>query len=296
MPLVSVVISTYKRTQLLRQTLDSVLAQTFTDFEIIVVDDGTPGKENELLCQEFPQLTYFKIENSGGPSRPRNFGINKATGKYIAILDDDDLWLPQKLEKQVALLERNPEFGIVHTPCTVIDSKGVETGDTIGKPRDVLLKHGDVSMKMIGRWTLMTSSVLFRKSLLTQVGFFNETMPQAGEDMHFWTRCSFYTKFYYYPEPLVLYREHQGISKQFKEKYFELPWHLHEILKGLLKEGHITAVQYSLLRNNIIRMQLKELSEKRGETIKRLFAFNPFWFLNFENGKIFLRNLFKRIN
>jgi glycosyltransferase involved in cell wall biosynthesis len=290
MALISVIITTYNRPEMLRFSIESVLSQTCRDFEIIVVDDGTPGNANKELCKEFSNIKYIKIENSGGPSIPRNVGISQSNGKYIAILDDDDLWLDQKLEKQVAILEANPGFGLVHTPCKVIDKTGAETSNIIGKPIDKQLKHGDVSLRMIGKFTLMTSSVMIRKDVVDIVGTFNEHMPQAGEDTHFWTRCSFNTKFYYLNEPLVLYRKHDGISNKLKNKYFELPYYLNQVLKDAYLDGKLTKSQYSQLRNNIIGRQLKEMPTGKIKTFKRLFKLYPFWFLNFENVKIYIKS------
>ncbi len=289
MSLVSVIIPTYNRPEMLRLTLESIHNQTFSDFEVLVIDDGTPNSLNEELCREFPKVQYFKIENSGGPSRPRNMGIQRAKGKYVTFLDDDDLWLPQKLEKQAAVLEDNSEFGIVHTPCKVINAYGEETSETIGQPRAKNLKHGDVSMRMIGDWTLMTSSVMIRKTILDKVGFFKEDMPQAGEDTQFWTRCSFYTKFYYLDEPLVLYRRHEGISSQLRQKYFELPFYLNEVLEDMLSKNRIDTRQYKKLQHKVIKRQIKELPKGKLKTFKRLFKLNPFWFLNFGNVKLFIK-------
>lgn len=289
MPLVSVIIPTYNRPEMLRLTLESVHNQTFSDFEVLVIDDGTPHSENETLCRKFPKVQYFKIENSGGPSKPRNFGIQKANGKYVAFVDDDDLWLPHKLEKQVAILEDNPEYGIVHAPCKVINVQGEETSEIIGQPRTKNLKHGDVSMKMIGDWTLMTSSVMIRKDILDQVGFFKEDMPQAGEDTQFWTRCSFYTNFYYQNEPMVFYRRHEGISNQLKQKYFELPKYLKAVLVEMLSENRIDKCKYKKLQHKVIKRQIKELPKGKLKTFKRLFRLNPFWFLNFGNVKLFIK-------
>lgn len=291
MPLVSVIIPTYNRPEMLRLTLESVRNQTFSDYEVLVIDDGTPNELNVQLCEEFPKVSYFKIENSGGPAKPRNFGIQKASGTYLAFLDDDDLWMPQKLEKQVMILNSHADFGIVHTPCNVIDIKGNKTSEIIGKPRNIDLKHGDVSKRMIGDWTLMTSSVMIRKDVLNKVGYFNEKMPQAGEDTEFWTRSSFLIKFYYLDEPLVYYRKHQGISKINKQQYFELPYHLNLVLKDALSKGLIDFQTKRKLQNKVIKRQIKQMSGYKLITFKRLFKLNPFWFLNFENIKFFLIKL-----
>ena len=132
-PLVSIIIPTYNRTEYLKYTLESVINQTYPATEIIVVDDGSPNTKTQTLCQHYKNVAYYKIENSGGPATPRNFGFKQSKGQYIAFLDDDDLWLPDKLSKQVKILEENPDFGIAHSYCDVIDKEGKPTGVSIGR-------------------------------------------------------------------------------------------------------------------------------------------------------------------
>ena len=101
-PLVSVIVSTHNRADLLCETLDSILSQTYENFELIVVDDGSTDNTEEVVKRHSAgRINYLKIDNWGGPARPRNIGIEKAKGKYIAFCDDDDIWLPKKLEKQI---------------------------------------------------------------------------------------------------------------------------------------------------------------------------------------------------
>ena len=102
-PLVSVIIPTYNRTDYLKITLNSVLSQTYKNIEIIVVDDGSEGDANKILCDSFSNVIYIKIKNSGGPARPRNTGIKAAKGELIGFTDDDDIWLPQKLKTKSQL-------------------------------------------------------------------------------------------------------------------------------------------------------------------------------------------------
>lgn len=290
-PLVSVIIPTYNRPSLLKETLESISAQSYQTVEVIVVDDGTSGNENEQLCASYPKILYTKIENSGGPSKPRNTGIKLAKGKYIAFVDDDDLWLPKKLEKQIAILEAHPDYGLVHTPCKVIDLEGNETGVVVGKPGSPDVKHGDVKMRMMGNWTLMMPSVLIRKTILDRVGFFNEAMPQAGEDVEFWTRCSFYTKFYYLSEPLVFYRKHQSNSTILKEKYIELPQHLKKVLDEVAREKIIDKKQHRALSNNLVRKQIKESPKGIRSVFWLLFKLNPFWMFNSATMKLVIKKL-----
>ena len=149
-PLVSVIIPTYNRPTYLKQTLDSVVNQTYNNIEIIVVDDGSPNEDTLRVCKKYKTVTYLKIENSGGPAKPRNVGIKEAKGKYIAFLDDDDLWIATKIEQQVRILEEHNDFGLAHGYCQIIDENGKLTGEIIGKPGLPGEQHRDVSLKMVG--------------------------------------------------------------------------------------------------------------------------------------------------
>lgn len=291
-PLVSVIIPTYNRDLYLKQTIQSVLSQTYQNIEIIVVDDGTPNGKNELLCKKFDQVKYIKIENSGGPAKPRNIGIREAKGKYIAFVDDDDLWLPTKLELQVGILENNPTFGLVHSCCEVVDEYGVKKNEIIGRPGSLDVKHGDVSMRMMGNWTLMMPTPLIRKEVVDEVGFFNEKIPSAGEDTEFWTRCAFTTQFYYIDEPLAHYRVHSGNISADVLKYLELPFYLKNVLEKQLSTHRISNCQYKFLLNNLCKMQIRTLKTNIFKTFKNLYLLDVFWMFKINNCKMIVYVLF----
>ena len=123
-PLVSIVIPAYNALTFLPETLDSALAQTLTDFEVIAVNDGsTDGTGAWLDALNDPRVNVIHQENKGLPAT-RNTGIRHAEGTYIAFLDADDLWDKTKLAKQVAVLEARPKVGLVHTGITFIDAQG----------------------------------------------------------------------------------------------------------------------------------------------------------------------------
>lgn len=280
-PLVSIIISTYNRADYLKLTIDSVKCQTLNDFEIIVVDDGTPTDDNKLLCDQLGGIIYIKIENSGGPAQPRNKGIGLAKGKYIAFLDDDDLWHPDKLKIQTDILESNEEYGLVHSCCEVIDGQGIKKQRVIGRPGRPGVKHGDVKLRMMGNWTLMTPTPLLRKSLVEKVGFFNENMPPAGEDREYWTRCSFYTKFYYVDVPLAYYREHSNSASSDISKYLNLPLYLKLVLDNESFKRNVTRKDYGILLNYLLIMQAKMIKIHFKMTFLNLFKLDNYWFLNF---------------
>jgi glycosyltransferase involved in cell wall biosynthesis len=290
--LVSVIIPTYNRAVYLDLTIQSVLSQKHQNIEVIVIDDGTPNDKNEILCKKFDKVKYIKIINSGGPAKPRNIGILEAKGKYIAFVDDDDLWLPSKLEKQVAVLENNTDFGLVHSCCEVIDNKGVKKNEIIGRPGSLSIKHGDVSMRMMGNWTLMMPTPLIRKEVLDAVGFFNEQITPALEDVEFWTRCSFATKFFYIDEPLAQYRVHSSNISLEKVKYVELPLYLKEILKRQLIVRRINKEQYFFLLNSLCKMQIKMVKTSFLKTFKNLFLLDYFWLIKRNNCKMLFYILF----
>jgi glycosyltransferase involved in cell wall biosynthesis len=290
-PLVSVIIPTHNRTDFLKLTLESVLNQTYRNFEIIVVDNGTPNDNNFILCQAIEKVRYIKIKNSGGPAKPRNVGIRNSKGKYIAFVDDDDLWHTHKLEQQVHILENNPDFGLVHCCCEVIDEESILKNIIIGRPGSPDVKHGDVSKKMIGNWTLMMPTPVVRKEVFETVGCFNERIPFALEDVEFWTRCSFHTKFYYIDEPLAKYRVHTNNLGN-SANYLHLPLYLKAVLKEKLISGRINKNEFNKLLKNLCHSQIKMVKKNLFITMKNLFALNPFWFCKVHNCKLLIFVLF----
>ena len=293
-PLVSVIIPTYNRAHFLRLTLESIVSQTYQNIEIFVIDDGSPNNEAEIVCKEFAKVSYCKINNSGGPAKPRNVGIQKAKGKYLAFVDDDDIWLPNKLEKQVQILEQNPEFGLVHGCCEVINNEGILQGKIVGRPGKPEVKHGDVNMRMIGNWTVMMPTSFVRREVVDKVGYFNEEMPAAGEDVEFWTRCSFETKFYYLDNPMVYYRIHnENISSQTKE-YINLPLYLKRALDYYYDLKKVSTSEFQYLKNKLCFMQLKQLKLNNfALVISNVFKISKTWFLDKNNIKVFIKRLIK---
>lgn len=288
---VSVIIPTYQRVDYLEKTLNSVAGQTFKDIEIIVVDDGSTDGSTKELCKGYENVNYLWIPNSGGPATPRNKGIEMASGEYIAFVDDDDIWLPNKIEEQVKILNFHKDYGLVHCYCKVINENDELTGRIIGKPGSPDVKHGDVRLKMTGNWTLMMPTPLVRKSVINAVGTFNTNIPAALEDVEFWTRCSFFTKFYYQDKALVHYRIHGNNISSDKTKYIIMPLILKEVIKKQEKEGRLNERQYEKLLENIAISQAKMVRQNPLRIILNLFKINPFWMLNLP----ILKTMFKKI-
>jgi len=283
LPRISVIIPTYKRTDYLKLTLESVYSQTFTDFEVIVIDDGTPGEENKKICSTFQNLIYKKIANTGGPMIPRNTGLKMAKGEYIALVDDDDLWIPDKLQRQIDILDNEKDFGLVHGCCKVIDNSGKETGEIVGIISGNNRKHGYVFDDMVGNFTLMMPTVFFRKQLLDLVPGFNETMKAAGEDTEFFCRLAFYTKFYFMEQPVAYYRYHPSNLSGNEGCFFYtyLPLSLFKMIKDLNNRKLLSNKRFKRIRNTLLIKQSEECYSIKAYklALKHCFLIYPLFFL-----------------
>ncbi len=291
-PLVSVIISTYKRTNFLKIAIESVINQTFQDFEIIVVDDGTPNEDNLLLCNRYNKVKYIKIDNSGSPTKPRNIGIRESVGEFITFLDDDDIWEPNKIEILFNILNENPKFGLAHHYCSLIDENGLTLKGFVGRPGKIEDKHGDISMKMIGNYTV-SDYPLCRSEIIKRIGFFNENMKAAGEDVEYWNRASFFTKFYYVDLPLTRYRVHSANNSVINLRYYlKLNIFNKKFLHDFMIKGIITESSYKKLIQSLIRNQIKMCKQGLIVNFYYLFKLNKFWFLSFYNIKLMVFVLF----
>jgi glycosyltransferase involved in cell wall biosynthesis len=207
MPRVSVIIPAYNAMRYLPETIDSLLSQTFEDFEAIIIDDGSHDNIEEWFGKnQDPRLQLISQPNQG-QAKARNVGMQRAKGEYIAFLDADDLWKPSKLEKQVALLNANPDAGVVYTWVSGINSEGVLRGRTIKN-----CAEGNVWRELILHNILECGSTpLIRRSCFEQVGDFDVELPPC-EDLDLWLRIACHYDFLVVKEPLVYYRQHDGSS------------------------------------------------------------------------------------
>lgn len=200
-PVVSVVTPTYNRAGFLPQAVESVLAQTFGDFELIVVDDGSTDDTPEVMRSylQDPRVRYLTQPNQG-QSVARNRGIAEAKGEYICFLDSDNAWREDKLEKSLAVFQAHPDYHVVYGDFIIIDESGTELGVNrmnrhTGFVTPQLLKDNFVSMN-----TTMT-----RKYCFDEMGAFDEK-DRLAEDYGLWLRLSTCYRFYYLPEVLGYYR------------------------------------------------------------------------------------------
>ena len=207
MPRVSVIIPTFDRMQFVAQAIESVVAQSYRDFELIVVDDGSTDATPSVLERYAGQIHYvYQLHQER--SAARNTGIALANGEFLAFLDSDDLWLPDKLAQQVAAFDAMPQVGVMHSAFVRIDNTGQVVPWPLGRKR--LGASGWVYERMLTmRCAVLMSSTLLRRQLLQPGEGFRPELT-TSEDAELMLRLAERTEFYYDPAPLVLYRLHAG--------------------------------------------------------------------------------------
>lgn len=205
MPLVSVVIPTYNRVSVLERAIRSVLGQTFRDFELVVVDDGSTDATPELLARFDGKLRPVFQENRG-VAAARNTGIGLSRGELLAFLDSDDEWLPHKLERQVALFDPTRKAFVCHT-----DEIWLRQGKRVLQKPTHRKQGGRFFERALERCLISPSSVMISRSLLDDVGWFDEELP-AAEDYDLWLRVTAFHAVDFVPEQLVV--KHGGAADQ----------------------------------------------------------------------------------
>jgi len=201
MPTVSVIIPTYNRAEFLPTAIKSALNQTFKDIQIIVSDDRSTDHTREVV-ESFndDRIRYVRNEGKKGPSATRNTAISASKGEYIAFLDDDDEWVPDKLQKQVELLDHSqPNICGVYSNRLFIDR---ESGKILSDNPETEQLQGNLLYQLMIKSPIHTSSVVVRKRCLEEIGLFDETISYM-EDRDMWIRLSMKWDFEYIPVPLT---------------------------------------------------------------------------------------------
>jgi len=201
---VSVIIATYNRAHVVSEAIDSVLAQTYRDFEVIVVNDASTDNTVQVLGRYGNQIRYLRRETNGGCAAARNDGIRASTGEFIAFLDSDDLYEPNRLESAISFLDKHEEYGAVYAEMLRVDPSGqlptlrwvaTRGGGRGGWIFDALLQHAQ----------MMTPAITIRRGVLARVGLFDETL-RSGFDTDLWWRIARETQIGYLDEIACTYR------------------------------------------------------------------------------------------
>jgi glycosyltransferase involved in cell wall biosynthesis len=207
----SVVVPTFNRAGIISRAINSVLSQTFKADEIIIVDDGSTDATREIITQNYPMVKYFWKKNKG-VSSARNFGIKTAKGDWIAFLDSDDEWLPQKLAKEMKSISENPDIKLCFT-----DEIWIRGGVRVN-PKKRHAKHGGYIFRFCLPLCLISpSSVIIHRSIFEEVGLFDETLPVC-EDYDLWLRICSRRPVLYLDEPLIV--KYGGHNDQLSRQYW----------------------------------------------------------------------------
>jgi glycosyltransferase involved in cell wall biosynthesis len=208
-PIASVCICVYNRERYIRSCIESVLAQEFSAYEVVIVDDASTDDTANILASfsHHPGIRIItRNETSGLPAVARNQACRAARGKYLAFLDSDDYWLPGKLDKQVAFMEAHPECGMSHTFCRLEESDGRQL--YIRRETD-MPRGSDLFRTLLRGNFITTSTVMMRRDLFEQLGGFAEGPDyRMGEDRHLYLRLARMAEIGFVDEVLAVYRKH----------------------------------------------------------------------------------------
>lgn len=203
---VSVVIPVYNLAAYLPEAIESVLRQSYQPLEIIVVDDGSTDDTELVLRAYWQKIVYLKQERKGAAAA-RNRGIQGSSGKYIAFLDADDLWMPDRLQEQVRYLDEDPEVGLVCSDFSVVSDSGSILPSLLNSCRNA--RSGYVFNEVIQDYFILTSSAMIRRSCLDETGLFDESLEMT-EDRDLWLRIGYRWKIVVVHKPLVIKRNRPG--------------------------------------------------------------------------------------
>jgi alpha-1,3-rhamnosyltransferase len=233
-PRVSVVIPSYNHESYVGETIRSVLSQTYQDFELLIIDDGSRDASVEIIRQTLDELPSYNVQfiarENVGLCKTLNEGLRMSKGEFFAYIGSDDLWHSEKLERQInALQSADPTYGACFSDCLYID----ESGTTLGRFSDFYrYKGGNIYDDLVwNRFTPHSPTNLFRRSVVIEVGGFNEA--HAVEDRDLWTRLSRSYKVVYIESPLASWRSHGNNTGNDLEKMYEYGV---EILEAVIAE------------------------------------------------------------
>lgn len=278
-PKISVIIPTYNRADLLPRAINSVLNQTFQDFELIIVDDGSTDNTKQVV-QEFQnkdsRIKYIWQENSGGPAGPRNIGIRHSEGEYIAFLDSDDEWLLEKLEKQLKLFKNSKKknLGFVGCNALIVNEK---TG--IKKKYNTPTYHNDeIFFKKLleNNFIYSVGSLMIRKEVFNNIGLYDESLT-TGEDWDLILRIAQKYSFDFIPKSLFIHHFHSSASLTNNVSVVIWDKNLRRILEKHKEYylAHPKVYSVQLIHNGIAYILLGNDLRKGRNAFLKSIKFNP---------------------
>jgi len=246
-PKVSIIIPTYNQSQYLEEAMESVLNQTYQNIEIIIVDDGSTDNTSEVVKSFDNKIIYIPQKNKGASSA-RNAGIKKAQGQYVAFLDSDDMWIKNKLEKQIKFIQNNPEIGLLGTGCyQMVDINKMIYKKIFPAKNEILQKD------LIKYNPFIQSSVIIKKDVFNHIDLYDEKFKES-EDYDLWLRIAQKYKVANLEQALVTKRYYEkGLSKDKdnKQLYFAL-----KAKRNAIKRGQYSKLYYFYILKSWIFMKM----------------------------------------
>lgn len=206
LPKVSIIINCYNSEKYLRETIESVLNQTYNNYELIIYDDASTDSTESIALNYGNKLRYYKIENKVPLGHARNNALEKVTGDLITFLDHDDIIMPERLKKQVEIFSKNKEIALVFSNANIIDSNGKIIGKLISESVESKVSGLEYNIK---KYSIPWLTVMIKKKMLDKIGNFNNNFMQI-EDFDLVLRLILHYPFVYLPEILASYRWHSG--------------------------------------------------------------------------------------
>lgn len=243
-PAVSVIIPVFNREGFICDCVESVLAQSYSDYELIVVDDGSEDRSVERLAPYRDRLRLIR-QKQRGPSAARNNGMRHARGQWLTFLDSDDLWLPQKLAVQMDFIQRNPDSRICYT-----EEIWYRGGRRVNPGKRHRKYSGWIYRKMLPLCLISPSSVMLHRSVLDRVGPFDEDLP-ACEDYDLWLRIAVFYPIALIDEPLII--KQNGHPGQLSQQFWGMDRFRLRALVKLLESGSLAPQDEAATRRLLVQ-------------------------------------------
>jgi len=241
---ISVIIPTFNRKETLKRAIQSVVMQSYTPYEIIVIDDGSNDGTKEWLKDNFPNVKYIYQMNSG-VSSARNKGIKFARGDWIALLDSDDEWLPSKLKDQANEIELNPAAKFLHT-----NEIWIRNGVRVNQMKKHKKYGGYIFEKCLDMCRISPSSVLIKKDIFDEIGMFDETL-KVCEDYDLWLRFASKYPVHFLDQPLI--KKYGGHSDQLSKVDDGIESYRIRSLKKIMNSGILNKKQKTITKDVLVK-------------------------------------------
>lgn len=265
--MISVIITTYNRLNFIKYAIESVLTQTFNNYELIIVDDGSTDDTKNYILKKYSDKIKYIYQTNGGISKARNTGIKNSTGEYIAFLDVDDRWKKNKLEIQYNHIKNNNETALNYT-----DEIWIRNNEHLNQKKTHQKYSGYIFDKCLKLCIISPSSALIRRKVFNEIGLFDENM-EVCEDYDLWLRITLNYKVEFIPEKLII--KYGGHSDQLSKKYYGMDrFRIYSLIK-ILKNNKLSKENKLLVVNEIKKKYkvIKTGCKKRNRNVKE-FLFN----------------------